>query len=121
MEGVYAKYGWVTYTCGLGYFGEFKDQSFYTVDNLESIARTHGSFEKWAQAEFNYNLQKMESQGTGYVTVGFINTPICKKMREWLDARYKMVFESEKRMNVNSDNEFWFVIYDAKVKLNGNS
>lgn len=54
--------------------------------------------------------------GAGWVLVPFINTPECRKMRELCDARWPIVYESRKRVNRNSGNKFWFVIYDASNK-----
>jgi hypothetical protein len=54
------------------------------------------------------------SGGTGYAIAGFIENEICRRTYEELKAQFKIIWQSEVRMNENSDNLFFFVIYDRR-------
>jgi hypothetical protein len=51
--------------------------------------------------------------GAGYVVVGYIKNEICDTVYETLKKRWKIVFESEERVNRNSGNLFYFCVYDV--------
>jgi len=53
-------------------------------------------------------------QGAGWLTAGFIPNAACKEAYAILAKRYKIVFQSPRRRNNNSDNQFIFVVYDTK-------
>lgn len=89
----------VAYSCGLGVLGNF---------HLNQDAEL-GSIAEFRDYYFNW----IEKRGTGYVVVAYIDTDLCRMAEELIKERgWKEVFRSEKRINKNSANEFWFVIYD---------
>ena len=89
---VYARTDAVTGTCGIGVFYELSNSSSWRDVNIAKA--THEG-------------------GAGWLVVGYIDTDICKEAYEILKKRFPIVFESPKRKNVNSGNEFFFVIYDT--------
>lgn len=44
----------------------------------------------------------------------FIDTKTCKKMYKQLKSQFKLVYQSSVRLNTNSDNMFFFCVYDKK-------
>ena len=60
-------------------------------------------------------LERLRNNGgCGWCIAGFINTPVCRDAYEILAEKYKIVFQSPIRMNWNSGNNFFFVMYDTK-------
>jgi hypothetical protein len=62
--------------------------------------------------------------GAGWLQASFVvdkydtdKTKLNKEVYDILKSRYPIVFESEKRMNENSGNLFWFCIYDTSKPL----
>ena len=88
---VYARLDTVSGACGIGVFDDFSRLTGWGYDIAKS---THEG-------------------GAGWLVVGYIDTDICKEAYEILKKRFPIVFESPKRKNVNSGNEFFFVIYDT--------
>jgi hypothetical protein len=55
--------------------------------------------------------------GAGYLVVHFIvKDEKCDEAYKILKKRFPIVFESEKRENVNSGNKVYFCVYDTKGK-----
>lgn len=106
---------WVHWTCGVSVMGNFK------IAADKYWAEHYGQSEEWgaikADEMYKTAIEKIEREGTGYVMVGYIDTPACKEAEFRIGKLYKEVFRSETRLNVNSRNQFYFVIYDAKEKL----
>jgi len=51
--------------------------------------------------------------GSRWLLTGFISTDECREAYLKLHNKYKIVLQSPVRMNANSDNEFFFVIWDT--------
>jgi len=54
--------------------------------------------------------------GAGWELIGFINTKLCKKAYNRFKQRFPIVYQSEVRTNINSGNEFFFIMCDRKSK-----
>ena len=52
--------------------------------------------------------------GCAFFGTGFINTPVMKELYSWLCANYKMVSITPVRRNRNSDNNFFYAMFDDK-------
>lgn len=57
----------------------------------------------------------MISGGTGFFIACFIGTEECKAAYEALVEEYKLVFKSPVRVNTNTENEFFFCIFDQET------
>ena len=84
------KIGSVGYTCGLKYVGYFYDG--------------YDPFTK----------QQISQYGTGFFVAGFINNKKCKKAYEYFCEKTTLVYQSPVRRNRNTDNDFFFCIFDVK-------
>lgn len=59
-------------------------------------------------------VSKLEyNEGAGFAVAGFIDTEECRDAYAALSLRFKIVYQSPVRMNTNSNNEFFFCIYDT--------
>lgn len=52
--------------------------------------------------------------GTGFFTACFIPRPNCKEAYEHFCKQYRLVFQTQKRINENSDNYFFTAIFDRQ-------
>lgn len=98
----YWKHFGVSYGCGLTGLGDFK---FLPTDVYT---------EKNAKDYREHTLGKIPEIGTGYVVAAFIPNRACEEAKKLIAQQgWKEVFRSEERKNKNSDNPFYFVIYDT--------
>lgn len=58
--------------------------------------------------------QKPLLGGANLAVACFINTPECKTAYKILRKKFKIIFQSSVRLNENSDNLFFMVVYDKK-------
>lgn len=56
------------------------------------------------------------SGGCGFLSVAFIDTPDCKLMFQKLKEWFPILYQSPIRYNKNSENNFFFVIFDTGEK-----
>lgn len=83
--------------CGVGVYSEFYNYSRYE-SSLDISEAPH-------------------SGGAGYLVVHFIvKDEKCDEAYKILKKRFPIVFESEKRNNVNTGNKVYFCVYDTKGK-----
>lgn len=80
--------------CGVGVFYEFEYNSDrWSGDPIENL-RTRG--------------------GCGWTVAGFIKGDrLCDRMYKALSKRWKILYESPVKLNINSGNEFYFVVFEA--------
>lgn len=90
---IIAETGTVDSACGIGWIG-------YFVNGHQSD---------------DYPLIEIEpSGGAKFTVVGFINTNQCKEAYRILAERFKILYQSPVRVNENTGNRFFFVVYDTK-------
>ncbi len=87
----------LTSTCGVGVIYEYSD------------VNSHG---KWATP---FNKDRLEG-GTGFEIAGFVKSDTCEKAYKFLSKKGQIVFQSPVRENINSGNEFFFVVLDFSKK-----
>ena len=56
---------------------------------------------------------QVDEAGCGWYVAGFINTPNCLEAYNELCGKLTLVYQSPVRLNVNSDRDFFFCIFDA--------
>ena len=111
---MFAQVGYKDGHCGVNMLSGFKDPE-------------NATDEVYCACPIYYGLKRIETdilkstvgEGCQWLQVGYIenkHSPIetdkSKKVYDILKKRFPIVFESEKRLNKNSANIFWFVIYD---------
>lgn len=97
MKQVYAEHCTVNGACGVGVVYDF------TFDTPSS---------SWSYSE---EITKGTKGGCGYLTAGFIhNDKLCDDAFAQLSEKYKVVFVSDLRKNVNSGNHFYFAVFDCE-------
>ena len=86
--------------------------SFTTPPNTCGVGVVH---------EFDYhyaderNILKGTPGGTGFLMAGFIHgDSTCNRAYRALRKKYKIVYRSPTRVNVNSDNKFYFAVFDCQ-------
>lgn len=80
-------------TCGVGYAYHFEKDS----------------------TSWNSNILKGTPGGCGWLMAGFITrNKECKEAFKLLSSKYKLVYRSSTRKNVNSGNFFYFCIFDTR-------
>lgn len=66
---------------------------------------------------FGYTLEELEERGgdagCGWYVVGFIDTPTCHTMYQECCEKLELVYQSPVRRNINSNNDFFFCIFDV--------
>ncbi len=84
----------VDFNCGLGVVGNF--DTTYSLNTAQQIT------------------SRFTSYGTGFFVSGFVDDEACKRAYKFLTLRFKLVYQSPVRKNTNSDNDFFFCIFDVK-------
>lgn len=79
-------------SCGVGVLYSFSNNFGYSCEDL---------------------LNGEGRAGCGWYVVAFVDTEACHKMYQECCEKLKLVFQSEVRLNMNSNNEFFFCIFDA--------
>lgn len=105
-----ATIGWsdtVDGTCGVGVFGGFEK---YTNND---------SWYKPCEDDFPEGVDCQG--GAGWQIAGFIPNSECREIYLGLKKRFKIVFQSEVRVNTNSGNKFFFCVYDVKAEQKANN
>lgn len=69
-----------------------------------------GSFARYGYSYNTFRPAHLYS-GTGFFISSFINNSICKEAYEIIKKEFKIVYKSPVKVNTNSDNEFFFVVY----------
>jgi hypothetical protein len=93
----------ITGACGVGILTDFslldddEDVSYYRDELIDGFT-PHG--------------------GAGFELAGFIDTDACRETYKKLAERFKIVYQSPVRLNKNSYNQFFFVIYDTTQQGN---
>jgi hypothetical protein len=84
----------VEYSCGLGVVGAFnKEYTYWKISDVKNQFSKHG---------------------TGFFVAGFIDNSRCKEAYEYLCKETNLVYQSPVRLNKNSNNKFFFCIFDVK-------
>lgn len=52
--------------------------------------------------------------GTGFFIAAFIDSDSCRAAYDELIKNYRLVFQSPVRRNVNSNNDFFFCVFDRR-------
>jgi hypothetical protein len=97
-------HGNVPGNCGLGFISGINNDRYYTRQGVYSLVR---------QAEL--------AGGTGFFVSGFVDSKVCKEAYEELCKNYKLVYQSPVRVNRNSNNKFFFCVFDRGGKDRGTS
>lgn len=92
----------VTWSCGLEVLGGFQQNTHSQTRNLETS-----------------NLVSNLGMGTGFFIASFIECDSSKQAYEVLTAKYPVVYQSPVRNNNNSQNDFFFCVFDAKGEEKG--
>lgn len=56
------------------------------------------------------------SSGTGFCVAGFTAHNRCEKTYNEIKKKYKIVYQSPVRINRNSGNKFFFIIFDMRTE-----
>ena len=97
MSDIYCEHGTVAGACGVG-----------------SVSGFDYNKPMWMNEE---SLTKGTEGGAGWLTAGFIEKAICKDAYHTLCKKYGApIYQSPVRKNVNSDNEFFFAVWDCLGK-----
>lgn len=111
---MFALVGYKDGHCGVNLLSGFKDPENIR-DKVYCDSPSVYSLKKITTDTLNSAVGK----GCQWLQVGYIEnkkdsiqTNKSKKVYDILKNRFPIVFESEKRLNTNSNNVFWFVIYD---------
>lgn len=95
---MYAEHTTVVGGCGIGILYHYQREKTRWSDqvNLKDV-EFDGSF----------------AGGCGWQIATFIDTKECKETYKIIKARFPIVYQSPIRHNVNSDNNFFFVVFDT--------
>ena len=88
-------------SCGVGILYGFRDvpQSYYSPGYGHTFDRP------------------VKVGGVGIHCAAYVSTKVCREMYEAQHKKYKIVFQSEARVNSNSRRKFIFVVYDRKAEV----
>lgn len=93
---IYAAQTAVTFSCGLEVVGGFRYERY-----------------DWENAA-EHAVQNRRGRGTGYCVAAFIDTAVCRDAYNVVTKKYKVLFQSPVRRNLNSGRPFFFIIYDTR-------
>lgn len=68
----------------------------------------------WPTTEAKEIIQE-EGGGIGYNIAGFINNKSCHDAYQWIKENYEIVFQSPVKINDNSGNRFFFIVFKEKA------
>lgn len=88
-------FGNVPSACGLAWAG------FFARPRLDAI-------------DYPLLTKERMRSGTGFFVVGFIKNKACKKAYEEFCKEFQLVYQSPVRLNTNSNNLFFFCIFDKR-------
>lgn len=89
---MYGEFSTVAGACGVGVIHNFGTSNYYSA---EATSRNPG--------------------GAGWLCAGFIyKNKMCDQMFKELNDKYKLVFQTPVRTNINSGNEFYFAVFDTE-------
>lgn len=96
-------------SCGVGTFFNFeKEDKEHTWVDYYSYPKNQ------TRKEIRKDITEIKNTGgSGWLLTGFISNDECREAYLKLHNEYKIVLQSPVRMNTNSDNEFFFVIWDT--------
>lgn len=63
---------------------------------------------------YNHPIDSRNPGGAGFLCAGFLNNDICQRAYQQLCAKYTLVYQSPVRINKNSDNDFYFCVFDTQ-------
>lgn len=101
--------------CGIGTLKYFRDFHFKTREEAASYAARNFAGRTFAvdtTIPKNKENKIAHQGGTGLFGTGFIDTNLMKEVYVWLCANYKMVSITPVRINENSDNRFFYAMFD---------
>ncbi len=93
MSVIYSHNRNLDFGCGVQEVGQFKTYGYSHDEKLEP-ASLHS--------------------GTGYFISSFINEEVCRRAYELINKQFKIVWQSEVKINSNTNNEFFFIVYRKK-------
>lgn len=67
----------------------------------------------------NDNAPTAFEGGSGWVVAGFINKPWCKNAYNKMKEKYPILYQSDVRINKNTGNKCFFVVFDVKDAEHG--
>lgn len=82
--------------------------TFTTVDWTCGLG-VWGNFHTWADP-----MHTLGMGGIGYSVAGFINSVGCKEAYHWIAENKVIVFQSPVKLNTNSGNQFFFIVFKDK-------
>lgn len=90
---VYASHGTVHGACGVGVVWDF----------------SNALHNKWHRT-----VTEMTKGGCGWICAGFIEgDKVCDEAFLQMSNKFKLMYRTPTRKNINSGNEFYFAIFDA--------
>ncbi len=91
--------------CGVSVIYNFGDNDWGT--NLDILHNDPGEDEE-------FDPDDCVGGGAGWCCAGFNYTEKSNKMWDYLNKRFKLVYRTPDRINVNSGNNFFFAIFDTR-------
>lgn len=88
----------VTGACGMGVVFDFRNTPKGRYEEAESLKKGD-----------------QRCSGCDMFSSGFIDNAVCKEAYETLTKHFRLVFQTSIRVNRNSDNRFFFCVFDRRT------
>lgn len=106
--------------CGIGIWHAFKNIPEDATDYKSRGFPDNNKYWGWnlngAGTDHICHASKLNKQNTrggcGFNGTGFINNELCKAFYEQLCKDFRLVFQTPVRLNKNSDNLFFYAMFD---------
>ncbi len=99
--------------CGIGRLCNFKTREWFAqyIKRTGYDANTQPEHLGYLSPDTMTNY-KTHKGGTGLFGTGFVPTALCQEVYEELCKKFRMVFITPVRKNKNSDNQFFYAMFD---------
>ncbi len=76
-----------------------------------------GTYDPWREKKIIEDDIPSEDSGAGWGIAAFVDTQPCREAYEAICSKYPIIFQSPVRENQNTNNNFFFVVFDLYSEL----
>lgn len=82
-----------------------------------TIFSDFGEYDPWHEKKEVSDDIDFEDSGAGWGIAAFVDNTSCKEAYEEICSKYPIIFQSPVRRNQNSENQFFFIVFDLYNEL----
>lgn len=85
----------------------------YALEGTCGVSLVHGFYEAYDDWDDRVASDDIFG-GIGHALAGFVDTPMCRNTYEEIKQAHTIVFQSPVKVNQNSGNRFFFIVFKRK-------